>query len=87
MLDLIIQGSSFDFIYIDGSHKCLDVYMDACMAWKLLKPNGILGFDDYEFNIGDLLNSPHEAINHFMETIKGEFTLLHQGYRIFIHKI
>jgi predicted O-methyltransferase YrrM len=38
----------FDFIYIDGSHAACDVMSDAVLAWKLLKENGIMIFDDYE---------------------------------------
>jgi predicted O-methyltransferase YrrM/tetratricopeptide (TPR) repeat protein len=78
--------TTFDFIYIDGSHKCLDVYMDACLSWKLLKHGGIIAFDDYMFNKEDVLNSPHHAINYFMETIKGEFSILIQNYRLFLQK-
>ena len=59
---LELELDSFDFIYIDGSHKCLDVYLDACLAWKLLKPGGYIVFDDYLFNTGDILGSPKEAI-------------------------
>ena len=39
---------TFDFIYIDGSHVACDVMSDAVLAWKLLKENGIMIFDDYE---------------------------------------
>jgi predicted O-methyltransferase YrrM len=40
----------FDFIYIDGSHKEEDVYMDAVLSMPLLKPNGIMAFDDYDMH-------------------------------------
>jgi predicted O-methyltransferase YrrM len=83
---LQLQGSAFDFIYIDGSHKCLDVYMDACLSWKLLKIDGILAFDDYMFNKDDVLNSPYHGINYFMETIKGEYIIIIQNYRLFLKK-
>lgn len=39
---------SFDFIYVDGSHVPAAALTDAVMGWYLLKPGGILGFDDYE---------------------------------------
>jgi predicted O-methyltransferase YrrM len=79
--------NSFNFIYIDGSHKCLDVYFDAMIAWKLLKIGGIMAFDDYLFNKGDILNTPYDAVNYFLETIKGRYILLDKGYRLFIKKI
>jgi len=80
-----LELKSFDFIYIDGSHKCLDVYLDAILAWRLLRSGGILGFDDYLFNKDVPLDSPHEAINHFLKGVEHE--VLHIGYRVFIMKV
>jgi len=87
LLELFMKQVLFNFIYIDGSHRCLDVYFDATIAWKLLKIGGVLAFDDYLFNKGDILNSPHDAVNYFLETIKEKYVLLHKGYRLFIKKI
>jgi hypothetical protein len=87
LLELLVEKEElFDFIYIDGSHKCLDVYLDACLAWKLLKPSGIIVFDDFLFNKGDTLNSPNDALVHFMDTFKGQFTVLFQNYRLFLQR-
>lgn len=86
LLELLAQEALFDFIYIDGSHKCLDVYLDACLAWKLLKPSGVIVFDDFLFNKGDILNSPNDALVHFMDTFKGQFTVLFKNYRLFLQR-
>ena len=82
LLELVVEQKQFDFIYVDGSHKCLDVYLDACLAWKLLKPGGYIVFDDYLFNTGDLLGSPKEAIDHFMREHSG--TVVFKDYRVCI---
>ena len=37
----------FDFIYIDGSHQAPDVLLDAVLGFELLKPGGVMAFDDY----------------------------------------
>lgn len=37
----------FDFIYIDGSHQAHDVLIDAVLGFELLKPGGVMAFDDY----------------------------------------
>jgi len=87
LLELLMEQISFNFIYIDGSHKCLDVFFDAVIAWKLLKIGGVIAFDDYLFNKNDILNSPHDAINYFMETIKDNYILLESNYRLFLKKI
>lgn len=38
---------SFDFIYIDGSHKAEDVMADLTQAWASLRSGGIILVDDY----------------------------------------
>ena len=78
----------FDFIYIDGSHKCLDCYLDIFLAWQLLSKNGILAIDDYMyFYYGDTLESPHEGVNKFLNENKEKYKILYSGYRIFLEKI
>ena len=44
---LIMAELEFDFIYVDGSHELLDVLTDSVMAFRLLKPGGVMLFDDY----------------------------------------
>lgn len=44
---LLISQLLFDFCYIDGSHLATDVLFDAVLVWKMLKPGGIIIFDDY----------------------------------------
>ena len=41
LASLIRTGDRFDFIYIDGSHACLDCYADMVMAWNLLNKNAV----------------------------------------------
>jgi predicted O-methyltransferase YrrM len=37
----------FDFISVDASHQAADVLGDAVLAFQLLKPGGVIAFDDY----------------------------------------
>lgn len=46
-LNNIVWEQHFDFIYIDGSHKLCDVLTDAILSYYMLKPGGIILFDDY----------------------------------------
>jgi predicted O-methyltransferase YrrM len=80
LLELVVAQQKFEFVYIDGSHKCLDVYLDACLAWQLLSPGGYMVFDDYTFNKGDTLGSPEEAIEHFIREHKCK--VVFKGYRV-----
>ncbi len=42
--------SSYDFIYVDGSHETIPVLEDAVAAFQLAKPGAIIAFDDYLWN-------------------------------------
>ncbi len=45
---LISEGYQlFDFISIDASHQSPDVLGDAVLGFELLKPGGVMAFDDY----------------------------------------
>jgi glycosyltransferase involved in cell wall biosynthesis len=87
LLQLITAGILFDFIYIDGSHRCMDVFLDAELAWRLLKPGGIMGFDDLHFNQSIVLESPWEAIQYFIGKYSKSIKVISQGYRLFIEKL
>jgi hypothetical protein len=82
------DGIIFDFIYVDGSHLLLDCYSDLVLSWIILEKGGLLAIDDYTYKFDcNLLDSPFEAVNHFLTRYKGKYKLLHKGYRVFLQKI
>ena len=42
-----IDDESLDFIYIDGDHTLKGITIDLNNAWRKLKPDGIIGGDDF----------------------------------------
>lgn len=77
----------YDFIYIDGSHTAPDVLTDACMAWPLLKPAGLMVFDDYMWgNPRDVLHRPKLAIDAFTNIFAEEAEIIHVGYQLVVRK-
>jgi cephalosporin hydroxylase len=85
------QQQKFDIIYVDGSHKCLDVVLDLFLSWKLLRVGGLMIIDDYLYNINKVkdlpMEYPYEAVNHFLKRYENKYKLLDKGYRVFIQKI
>ena len=78
---------TFDFIYIDGSHIAKDVLTDACMAWPLLQPKGLMVFDDYMWgNPRDILHRPKPAIDAFCNLFAEEAEIVHVGYQLVVRK-
>lgn len=67
-------AEKFDIIYIDGNHTTPFVLTDALMSWYLLKPNGIMIFDDYEWGKDDNpRNRPKLVVDFFCELLYGLF--------------
>jgi len=83
----IKEEEELDFIYIDGSHTAPDVLTDACMAWPLLKPKGIMVFDDYMWGSPrDILHRPKPAIDAFCNIFAEEAEIVHVGYQLAVRK-
>jgi hypothetical protein len=68
---------TFDFIYIDADHTTVGVLMDAELSFPLLKPGGIMAFDDYTWG-GDAPPelTPTLGIDLFMARHEGEYETL-----------
>lgn len=73
LVKLLSQGaqSSFDLVYIDGSHQAPDVLADAVLGFRLLKVGGLIVFDDYLWaeklpQGKDPLRCPKMAIDAFL---------------------
>jgi hypothetical protein len=80
--------NDWDFIYIDGDHVAEQVTRDADSAWLLLKPQGIIAFDDYGWgkDVTEHL-TPKPAIDDFLDKHNGEYELLTKEYQIWIRKL
>ena len=80
--------NAYDLIYIDGSHNCPDVYVDAFYSFKFLKKGGILLFDDFlwqGYNTQSkraFAKSPMKAIIQFYKDYKEKLEPLFVSYKI-----
>jgi predicted O-methyltransferase YrrM len=90
LLEFIKKGEQFDLIYLDGSHRCLDVCLDLFLSWQLLKNGGVFAIDDYMYHWDKVKEQPYdypfEAVNDFLKKCEKEYTILSKGYRIFLEK-
>jgi SAM-dependent methyltransferase len=78
----------FDFIYVDGSHLAFDVLQDAILVFDLLKYNGILAFDDYQWDgKGDQLQHPQIAIDAFLTVFADKFEIIEKNYQLFLKRV
>jgi hypothetical protein len=71
---LLEQKKSFDLIYIDGSHEVPDVQQDTLDCWQMLRPGGIVIWDDYD----TFYPSIRPLIDNFLAEHNGELSVLHR---------
>ena len=79
---MIEDGKTFDFIFIDGSHKKDYVLFDIEYSLQLISPKGVIVFHDYEYEetpgVTDAINEKISDIESKFNTIKlcsrGNFT-------------
>jgi hypothetical protein len=83
-----LSPPSYDFIYIDGSHRAKDVMTDACLAWPLLKVGGFMVFDDYSWapEPRDILYRPKIAVDAFTTMFAEEAQVVFSGYQLIVRK-
>jgi hypothetical protein len=86
--DLVDEGKQFDLVYVDASHRALDVMVDAALSWQLLTPGGIAIFDDYgSIPLGlDPMLHPTPAIDAFLELVAGHFEIVDQRRQLMVRK-
>jgi predicted O-methyltransferase YrrM len=75
----------FDFVYVDGSHKALDVYDDARYAWQLLKSGGLMCFDDYGLNGMNL--EVQMGADRFLSDVHLQANIIERAYQLWVVKI
>jgi predicted O-methyltransferase YrrM len=89
LLDLAKEGRAFDLVYVDGSHRALDVLVDAALSWQLVRVGGIIVFDDYRWAMlgDDRLLRPGPAIDAFLELVSGHCEILFRDRQVAIRRI
>jgi predicted O-methyltransferase YrrM len=73
---------SFDIAYVDGSHEAADVLADAVLVWDLVKPGGLVVFDDYGWEP----DGPKVALDAFLQCMDGRYEPVHKGYLLVLTK-
>lgn len=84
---LLEEGERFDVVFIDGSHAYADVVIDSQFGWRLLKPGGVLIWDDYLWRraeYGRLV--PKLAIDQFLSAFRGQYAPLWAFKQVAIRK-
>lgn len=89
LLDLADEPGRFDLVYVDGSHRGLDVLVDAALSWPLLEVNGVVVFDDYRWAMqgDDPLLRPGPAIDAFVALVAVHGEVVFHGRQVALRKL
>ena len=81
------QHLEFDFIYVDAFHTAQAVLEDGVNAWPLLKPGGIMCFDDLTWHSGiDRYQDPESGIKAFAFVYSNQFQVLAENTQYWLRK-
>jgi predicted O-methyltransferase YrrM len=78
--------TQFDVVYIDGNHHSRHVLEDAVLAFALLKPKGILIFDDYTNSKDHDNRCPKPAIDAFLNAYANEIKVIYSKWQVIVEK-
>ena len=78
------NNKTYNFIYIDGSHRLDDITVDFTNCLKIIETNGIIWMDDYRGDDGVSIKNHIDAL---YEQNKHLIEIIHTGYQIAFRKI
>ncbi|KAI4525278.1 glycosyltransferase family 8 protein [Schizophyllum commune Loenen D] len=88
--EAVAAAAGFDWLYVDGSHRADDTFLDGELVWRLARKAAIIIFDDYRWpaeSPGSMLH-PRRGIDAFLELHAGEFERLsgESDYQMVVQK-
>ena len=83
------RAARFDLVYVDGSHRGLDVLVDAALSWPLLEVGGVVVFDDYRWALlgDDPLLRPGPAIDAFVSLVSAHGEVISHDRQVALRKL
>ena len=86
MIRSISPKIRFDFVYIDASLHSKNALEDAVQSFILLKPGGLMIFDDYTHNKEHDINCRRPGIDAFINIYANEIEVLRLAWAVVIKK-
>jgi predicted O-methyltransferase YrrM len=74
----------FDFAYIDGSHEAKDIISDWVGVLAVMRPNGLVCFDDYLWEDTNAKIYPKDAIDLILDWWSDQIVVLERGNQIWL---
>lgn len=84
---LIKRGAQFDVVYIDADHHSSSVLEDAILAFPLLKPGGLMIFDDYTYSKERDNRCPKQGIDAFLNAFAQHVHVKSARWQVVVQKL
>lgn len=75
-----VEGNIFDFIYLDGCHDPDYVMFESSLCFDLLKPGGVMLFDDYGWG------NCRFGVESFLKCYEGKINVIFKDWQVLIEK-
>jgi predicted O-methyltransferase YrrM len=81
------QTTQYDFIYIDGDHRCAGATLDLFASFPLLKVGGVMAIDDYNLKTWRDLPGVQPAVNLFLDLMSDKIKVLNKDNQVWLQKL
>lgn len=81
-----VLKESFDIVYIDASRHSQNVLEDAVLCFPLIKPGGLIIFDDYTYSREHDNRCPKQGIDAFLNAYANDVRVLLTRWQVIAQK-
>lgn len=83
----MFRDQRFDFVYVDASRDSMNVLRDSLLAFELLKADGIMVWNAYEWDVMEqAIDRPKMAIESFLNCYARRLEVIGVGSQIAVRK-
>lgn len=76
------NAKTFNLVYIDGSRQIEFIKRDMAKSFQFLEKNGIMWMSNYNYS-----KEIYNEMNAFLETLQGQYEIIHNQYQLAIKKL
>lgn len=82
---VFFKPGTYDFVYIDGDHDDDVVFQDGVFSWNLVKPGGLIVFDDYGQPTPE--HNTQIGTDRFLSVFGSSVEVIHKAYQVIVKKV
>lgn len=80
------KGGAFDVVYVDATGGAADTLEQAVLAFRLVRPGGVLVLTNYTHSREHDARCPRRGIDAFLDAFTYEARVLHSAWHVFVQR-